>query len=264
MGYLLDYLKGIAVSDQAARRNAVLESLRNIKCPLVVYRDQIAGHWAENIVVRFGKGKRKLVIGAHYDSVEGSSGANDNGAGVCILFALIQRFLQKPPIFPIEFVFFDQEENERVGGKIYLRVNSPQQILGMINIDVCGYGNTIIIGPRKNLNNGLFGQAIQNVSQSGSHNCEIIELLPEGDDREFEVKGIPNISVAIVPAEDVKTVEKLALSETDQLQPKKMPLVMKTMHNGEMDNIDTVSEDAMEAVLQWIIDVLLQIEAPMG
>ena len=79
MGYLLDYLKGIAVSNQVARRNAVLESLRNIGCPFMVCRDQVGVYWAENIVVRFGEGKRKLVIGAHYDSVEGSSGANDNG-----------------------------------------------------------------------------------------------------------------------------------------------------------------------------------------
>ena len=130
----------------------------------------------------------------------------------------------------------------------------------MINLDVCGYGDTIIIGPRKSLDSSLFGQAIQNVSQSSSHNCEIIKLLPEGDDREFEVEGIPNISVAIVPIEDVKVVEELALSETDQLQPKKMPLVIKTMHNGEMDNIDTVSEDAMESILRWIIDVFSQFE----
>src|SRR5215469_719760 len=33
-----------------------------------------------------------IVIGAHYDSVFGSPGANDNGSGVAALLALAQRF----------------------------------------------------------------------------------------------------------------------------------------------------------------------------
>ena len=38
-----------------------------------------------------------IVIGAHYDSVFGSPGANDNGSGVAAMLALARRFAGKPP-----------------------------------------------------------------------------------------------------------------------------------------------------------------------
>src|SRR5438045_5546493 len=37
-----------------------------------------------------------VVIGAHYDSVFGSPGANDNGSGVATMLALARRFAGKP------------------------------------------------------------------------------------------------------------------------------------------------------------------------
>ena len=39
----------------------------------------------ENIIVRFGHGEKKIVVGAHYDAVEGSPGADDNGSGVAVV-----------------------------------------------------------------------------------------------------------------------------------------------------------------------------------
>ena len=37
-----------------------------------------------------------LVIGAHYDSVKGSPGANDNGSGVAAMLVLARMFKQSP------------------------------------------------------------------------------------------------------------------------------------------------------------------------
>src|SRR5262245_26603764 len=37
-----------------------------------------------------------IVVGAHYDSVSGSPGANDNGTGVAAMLELVQRFSRRP------------------------------------------------------------------------------------------------------------------------------------------------------------------------
>lgn len=53
-------------------------------------------------------GQRSVVIGAHYDSVEGSPGANDNASGVAALLELAREFQGQD--LPIRFVAFTNEE----------------------------------------------------------------------------------------------------------------------------------------------------------
>src|SRR5262249_14495015 len=45
-----------------------------------------------------------IVIGAHYDSVFGSPGANDNGTGVAATLALARRFARAKPKQTLRFV----------------------------------------------------------------------------------------------------------------------------------------------------------------
>jgi len=57
-----------------------------------------------------------IVIGAHYDSVVGSPGANDNGTGVAALLALAQIFKNIKSEKTIRFVAFVNEESPYFGG----------------------------------------------------------------------------------------------------------------------------------------------------
>jgi hypothetical protein len=86
----LPYLERLAVADQSARRDALITILRELDCPFALYREQCGGHRPENVVVRFHpQVLQRLVIGAHYDSVPASTGANDNAAAVCVLLGLV-------------------------------------------------------------------------------------------------------------------------------------------------------------------------------
>jgi len=65
-----------------------------------------------------------LLIGAHYDSVFGSPGANDNGTGVAATLALAQRFAGRKPEHTLRFVVFVNEEppyflSDEMGSFIY-------------------------------------------------------------------------------------------------------------------------------------------------
>ena len=51
-----------------------------------------------------------ILIGAHYDSVLGSPGANDNGSGVAALLELSRLFKDVPPETSLRFVAFVNEE----------------------------------------------------------------------------------------------------------------------------------------------------------
>lgn len=51
-----------------------------------------------------------VLIGAHYDSVRGSPGANDNGSGVAAILELSRLFRESPPATSLRFVAFVNEE----------------------------------------------------------------------------------------------------------------------------------------------------------
>jgi hypothetical protein len=63
---------------------------------------------------------RWLVLGAHFDTVTGSPGANDNATGVAVALA-VARVIQNQACrdHNVAFVFFDQEEIGLVGSAAY-------------------------------------------------------------------------------------------------------------------------------------------------
>lgn len=63
-----------------------------------------------------------VVLGAHYDSEFQSPGAVDNATGVALVWAVAQRVSQLPTrTRDFVFVFFDQEEDDEVGSRAFVR-----------------------------------------------------------------------------------------------------------------------------------------------
>jgi Zn-dependent M28 family amino/carboxypeptidase len=87
-----------------------------------------------------------LLIGAHYDSVLGSPGANDNGSGVAAMLALARRFAARPISKTLRFVAFVNEEppyflTEQMGSFVYAKrcKTRGDQISAMISLETIGY-----------------------------------------------------------------------------------------------------------------------------
>ncbi len=93
-----------------------------------------------------GKPPPIILIGAHYDSVFGSPGANDNGSGVAAMLALARRFAGKPAQHTLRFVAFVNEEppiflTKQMGSFVYASRCKARgdQISAMISLETIGY-----------------------------------------------------------------------------------------------------------------------------
>jgi Peptidase family M28 len=87
-----------------------------------------------------------VLIGAHYDSVFGSPGANDNGTGVAALLALARRFAGKTTQHTLRFVAFVNEEppyflSDEMGSFVYASRCKARgdRIDAMISLETIGY-----------------------------------------------------------------------------------------------------------------------------
>jgi hypothetical protein len=107
----------------------------------------VRGKLCENIEVEIpGTSTDVFVVGAHYDSVYGSPGANDNGSGVAGLLALARRFAGKQNALTLRFVAFTNEEpmhfqTEHMGSWVYANrcKERGDRIVGMISLETIGY-----------------------------------------------------------------------------------------------------------------------------
>ncbi len=86
-----------------------------------------------------------VVIGAHYDSVRGSPGANDNASGTAAVLALARRFAGVPQPRTIRFVFFVNEEpplfwTDQMGSLVYAREVKQRgdDIVAMLSLETMG------------------------------------------------------------------------------------------------------------------------------
>jgi hypothetical protein len=87
-----------------------------------------------------------VIIGAHYDTVFDSSGANDNGSGVAAALALARRFKGRKIGRTLRFVLFANEEppffqTDTMGSVVYAKScrEKNENILAMLSLETIGY-----------------------------------------------------------------------------------------------------------------------------
>ncbi len=113
------------------------------------------GGETRNLWVTAGSGSTRLLLGAHYDSKEGSPGADDNGSGVAVLLELARRLaLAPPPGLTVDVVFFGGEEipvgfpaDQHHFGSRHLA--AELEALGalpdyMVSVDQVGFGDRLV------------------------------------------------------------------------------------------------------------------------
>ncbi|MEA2464856.1 MAG: hypothetical protein QOJ98_2603 [Acidobacteriota bacterium] len=104
---------------------------------------------ADNLIVELRGTSRPeeiVVIGAHYDCVPGTVGADDNATGVAALLALARRFADAKPARTLRFVAFVNEEpphfqSRDMGSWQYAKRcrDRREKIVAMVSLETIGY-----------------------------------------------------------------------------------------------------------------------------
>ena len=254
----MEYMKKI--SESVDRKGTIMEILSQMGASYHVQQFPCV----ENIVVPFHEGNERLVIGAHWDAVEGSDGANDNASGCSILLHVIEAVLSVPTFQKrVDFVFFGEEEKGGVGSSHYIESVGKENVRAMVNVDICGFGDQILLYDKGNVSNSGFG-GVMDEGVLKAHRVQLPGYLPQGDDYIFEASEIPSVSICTAdPAATAVFSEigrKLATDQpiTEEDQEAFMCLdIVKTMHCGELDDISHLNGEAVKMVADFLSDGLL-------
>lgn len=109
----------------------------------------VEGQTVYNLAVELPGSARQdaiVLIGAHYDTVRGSPGANDNATGIAAVLELARLLVGQQLPCTVRFVAFVNEEvpffqHDTMGSWLYARRARAQgeQIVAMISVETIGY-----------------------------------------------------------------------------------------------------------------------------
>ncbi len=118
-------------------------------CPVFSQAFDYAGRTYRNLVVELAgteSPRKVLVVGAHYDSVSRSPGADDNASGVAGLLGLVRALAARPLRKTVRFVAFALEElpvyrSRNMGSYRYAEslMHSGLEVEGMVCLEMIGY-----------------------------------------------------------------------------------------------------------------------------
>jgi Zn-dependent M28 family amino/carboxypeptidase len=104
-------------------------------------RDNVHQNLILNLPSLNKKNAPPILIGAHYDAVPGTPGADDNASGVAALLELAKAFAAQPPKSPVRLVAFDLEEYGLLGSVAYAEhlKQNKQPLRLMLSLEMLGY-----------------------------------------------------------------------------------------------------------------------------
>lgn len=129
--------------------NYIIQELKNADLEVREQTYQVEGVLSKNII-GVKKGQRDpediLVVGAHYDTVPGSPGADDNASGIAGLLELVRLLKNKNISRTIHFIAFVNEESpfffsKKMGSWQYVQqaYRDKKNITAMLSIESIGY-----------------------------------------------------------------------------------------------------------------------------
>ena len=107
-----------------------------------VYRNVVATKYPEGA----GEGEElpPLLIGAHYDTVSGSPGADDNASGLVVLLEVASALRARSFLRPVWLVAFCLEEQDRLGSQAFAsRLKAERrELAGAIILECVGFARS--------------------------------------------------------------------------------------------------------------------------
>lgn len=213
-----------------------------------------------NVLVDIGpfeQSKEKVLLTAHYDVVTGSTGANDNGSSLAILLKLITEI--KYSNLPIRIAFLDGEEIGGVGSQGYIDdfINTEElkKNITVINFDVCGCGDKIVIENRIFQKERLTDILLSKETLL-KHKIVQAPRLPFNDAKIFAKNDIDVMCVVVLPQEDIDLIDEKITFSKDVIGKKHFgSYVWEYQHNGKYDSIEYVNYDMIEKVYNYIFEL---------
>jgi len=219
-----------------------------------------------NVIGRFNREKtRRVIIGAHYDAVVGTPGADDNASGVAGLIELAWLLGKHEPDIGVELVAYSLEEppffgTENMGSAFHAaRISSMKHIKGVIVLEMIGYYDD-------HLGSQSYPVALLHILYPNRGN--FIAIVGRTDQREFTrkikvgMKGTTDLQVysinapAFIPGVDFSDHRNYWPRGFDALMITDTAFYRNKKYHGANDTPDRLDYNRMAKVIVGVFEAI--------
>jgi Peptidase family M28 len=176
-----------------------------------------------NLIVDLGKAKKRIGVSSHFDRVENSAGANDNGSAVAVCLDIIKKFKEsKTNDLGLRVFFFDEEETGLKGSTAYIKERGIKDLIGLMNMELVGLGNQFALWPVGHEANGLILKTFESISNQKKIAAGRFDqvITNTADHLPFQKAGLADsFTITCISDSDVETYQhylKALESEADR------------------------------------------------
>ncbi len=123
-------------TQRTTARTYLMNQLATIGWPAQLHTYTTGANVYATIPATMGGTGKEIILGAHFDTVTNSPGANDNASGTAVVLA-VARYLVDVPCrnSPVTLVLFDGEENGLLGSRAYAPTKTAANVRAVHTID---------------------------------------------------------------------------------------------------------------------------------
>jgi len=217
--------------------------------------------------LREGEELPPLLIGAHYDTVSGSPGADDNASGLVVLLEVAARLSTKPLVRPVWLVAFCLEEQDRLGSQAFAsRLEAElRELAGAIILECVGFvrseNGTQQVPPGVSISVPTQGDFLAIVGNEASKSL-VLQL--EQDARRHAAQLKP---LSLVVPDKGEAMPHTRRSDHASFWDAGYPAVMLTdtanfrnpHYHRETDTVDTLNLEFLSNVATMVTETAIQI-----
>jgi len=150
---MIDFIRQMEGQPDVRRREILLEHLASHRWNFQLQEYAYAGQAGCNVIVDINtEMPPTILLSAHYDSFQGSPGANDDASAIAVLIDAAEKLQLESLEHHVRLVFFDDEEptefwNEPLGMQIYVEEYGVQDLYALLDFELVGMGDAVGIWP---------------------------------------------------------------------------------------------------------------------
>lgn len=275
---MLEWVKALEGKEALERREWLMRSLTENAVPFTVHEFKMPGRRGANLIVQSGAGAGPAVlVTAHYDSVAGTPGANDNASSVAVLLNLCLALKSSQCGCAVKMIFFDGEEPRLrfgpfrlgcYGSRAYLRDHGSENIAAAYNLEWCGEGDLVGIWPvnARTRQTAAFKILQKVLEEKGSRHraADLWPLIVSSDHSSFRHEGIEgSFSLSILPESEAEALERFFSSRWEAIRFLLSPgnrlrlqsSLFRRLHTLE-DRADYLDERSLRMAFEIVRDTL--------
>ncbi len=219
-----------------------------------------------NLVLRKnGTSEKHIVLGAHYDTVPGCPGANDNFSAIAVLYGVAQAFGKKKLKHGLTLCIFDEEEIDCLGSRAYVQQHGVHDIKAMVDLELVGNGSVIGLWPVRRETPLL--HTITKTLNKRKQAYETGGELPMfyADYVPFRGAGTDSICISLIPKNEVELIRPFVTQNRFLIGLKialglmKIPPFFKTYH-ATSDTADKLNEKSLQLAKDVVLDIVKEFQ----